>query len=329
MTSSVEFTPDLASKLSTSQCHFVITGANGWMGKVTLDMLHRALGHDADSRISALGSRSGDVQLANGKVFPVKPLTEFSPPKDKKLVIFHYAFLTKDKVSGLSSEEYVAGNESISKTVRKWIYEYPVLGVIMPSSGAVYDFLNNTARDPAARIYGQLKYNDEQTFSALCDAKTASLIIPRLFNLSGPYINKFDSYALASFITQVFAGNPITVLAKKPVLRSYYYAGDLLELCLRLLFEQHIPHTEIFDVAGEETVELGQLAQRVAAVLKDHSPAITPRMTFPEDVAEDRYVGNRNRIQYLENKVSVRPTSLDAQIAATSRYIADVIKESK
>ena len=322
----LSFSQGLADSVRASPCHFVVTGASGWMGKATLGMLRYTLGADFAARVTALGSRQAQIILADGQTYPIQVLRGWQLPHGQPVIIFHYAFLTKDKVGGISTEEYVARNEAISSVVRAWIEAGNVRGVVMPSSGAVYDYLHAKSRDPAALLYGQLKYNDEIAFSAACEARATGLLIPRVFNLSGPYINKFDNYALASFIFQILCARPLTIHARRPVLRSYYFIGDLIELCLQLLFRQTTAETECFDVAGEEIVELGELSQRVAAVLADRSPTLLPRLPMLDDAVEDRYVGNRNRIKELEICLGIRPMTLEAQISATRLYIESTIR---
>jgi nucleoside-diphosphate-sugar epimerase len=317
----LSFSPSLADDVRTSPCNFVVTGASGWLGRATLDMLRQALGADFAARVTALGSRQTQISFADGQTCPVQALLEWQLPRDQPVIIFHYAFLTKDKVGHISTEEYVARNETISSVVRGWVEAGDVRGVVMPSSGAVYDYLHTKSRDSAALLYGQLKYNDEVAFSTTCEKSSTGLIMPRVFNLSGPYINKFDSYALASFIFQIFSAQPITIHARRPVIRSYYFIGDLVELCLQLLFKQTTAKTECFDVVGDEIVELGELAQRVATVLADKAPGPFQRLPLIEDEVEDRYVGNRDRIEELEMYLNIHPIPLDAQIKATSLYI--------
>jgi UDP-glucuronate decarboxylase len=326
MVSLLSFSPALADSVRASSCNFVVTGASGWLGKATLDMLRQALGADFDTRVTALGSRQAQISFADGQIYPVKALLEWQLPLGQPAIVFHYAFLTKDKVGGMSTEEYVARNEAISSVVRAWIDSRNVRGVVMPSSGAVYDYLHAKSRDPAALLYGQIKYNDEIAFRAACEASSTGLIIPRVFNLSGPYINKFDNYALASFIFQILSARPLTIHARRPVLRSYYFIGDLIELCLQLLFKQTTAAIECFDVAGDEIVELGELAQRVATVLADRAPSPIQRLPMLDDAVEDRYIGNRKRIEELEMYLGIRPMALDEQISATSLYIESTMR---
>jgi UDP-glucuronate decarboxylase len=325
MQTALTFSPQLASQVRSSEYNFIVTGANGWMGRATLEMLHQALGPTFATRVTALGSRQSHIKLTDECSCPVQSLLEWKISFEKPAIIFHYAFLTKDKVSTISTEDYIERNEAISKTVREWISSGIVKGVVMPSSGAVYDFIQGKTRDPDALLYGQLKYKDEASFSAVCESNAASLIMPRLFNLSGPYINKFESYALSSFIVQVLKGNPINIHARQPVIRSYYYIGDLIELCLKLLFNQTSPKAECFDTASKEVVELSELAKHVASVMSNYSPAISQRLPMQSDAVENRYVGNRTRIEELEKRLGIKPISLEAQISLTSQYIQSVM----
>lgn len=317
MTSFLTFSPALAERLRASPCNYVVTGAGGWLGSATLAMLRQALGDTFDARVTALGSR---------QTHPVQALLEWQPPHGQRFIVFHYAFLTKDKVGGLSTQEFIERNAVISNKVRSWIDSDTVRGVMLPSSGAVYDHLLQKSRDPAADLYGQLKYQDEIDFNETCAAHDARLIIPRVFNLSGPHINKFDSYALASFIQQVLRGQPIIIQSRRPVLRSYYFVGDLIELCLRLLFKQDTATTECFDVAGDEIVELSELAQRVATLLAGHDSQASVRMPMLDDAVEDRYIGSRDRISKLENDLNLLAMPLGQQIVLTSRYIQNALR---
>lgn len=326
----------LAEGLRTAPWHYVVTGANGWLGRATLAALRAALGDAFSTRVTALGSRPGSIEV-DGVTMPISPLLDWTPPtgagsgvKSAPLLVCHYAFLTMDKVQGMSAEAYVARNEAIRAAVLKWITDGAVHGALVPSSGAVYDYLRGVqdpalaaARNPNAVLYGRLKYEDEQAFQAACEQHGVRLVLPRVFNLAGPCINKFDAYALASFITQLLQGGAITIHARRPVLRSYYAISDLLELCLGLLLRADAPRAVSFDTASDETVELEALALRVADVLgMQQAPqraALDPALT------PDRYAGERATIAGLERLLGLHPQPLDTQIAATAAYIRQVL----
>ncbi|AGX87486.1 NAD-dependent epimerase/dehydratase family protein [Candidatus Symbiobacter mobilis] len=304
-----------AQALRALPCDVVVTGANGWLGRATLDMLRQALGAEFGQRVVALGSRDDP---------PVRALESWVPPAGRGLLLWHYAFLTKDRAEGMPLADYERRNRALRERVLGWVRGGSVWGMVLPSSGAVYDYLHATGRDAAVREYGRLKVEDEQAFGAACAQAGARLVIARVFNLSGPYINKIEHYALASMIRQVLAGEPVAVRAARPVLRSYYYVGDCLELCARMLLRSVPGQCEAFDVAGEEVVELGELGRCVAAVLQSpHAQVLRPALLA--DAEEDCYVGDRTRISLLENKLGLHPLGLAAQIRETARYLQTML----
>jgi len=327
----LNFTPELAAALRGGPWHFVVTGANGWLGRATLTMLHAALGDRFAARVTALGSRASTLAL-DGFEVAVSPLLDWQPAMNTAtaegaapLLVFHYAFLTKDRVAGLAPQEFELRNVAIREALLAWFKTGRIAGAVVPSSGAVYDYLRaDPSRDPAATLYGRLKFEDEEAFAAACTAHGASLILPRVFNLAGPCINKFDAYALASFIVQVLQGGALEVRARKPVLRSYYYVGDLLQLCTALLLRQSAPAVLRFDTASDEVVEMGALAQQVVSVLD--APAAMQRAPLDPEQKEDRYVGERASIARLERELKLQPKTLQQQIAATAEDIRRVLR---
>lgn len=322
------FTPDVAAALYAGPWRIVVTGAGGWLGRVTLAMLQAALGDRFAQRVTALGSRAGNVTLPDGAPVPVEALVDWQPPA-APLLVYHYAFLTKDRVASLSSAEYAARNAAIRDAVLGWLRAGRVAGAIVPSSGAVYDYLRtDRARDPDATLYGRLKWEDEEIFAAECAAHGVGLVLPRVFNLAGPCINKFDSYALASFIVQALQGNTIEIRARRPVLRSYYYVGDLVQLCTAILLGQQVPEAVRFDTAGDDVVELGALAAMVAETLAPAGGTSAAVLRAPLDPAlgEDRYVGARAGIAALERACALTPLSLAAQVAATADDIRRALR---
>ena len=78
---------------------------------------------------------------------------------------------------------------------------------------------------PAMQLYGSLKREQEERFAEWADRNhRRRAVIARLFNLSGPYINKHGSYALAAFILDALAGGPIRIRAphrRRPLLRRH------------------------------------------------------------------------------------------------------------
>lgn len=322
----LEFTPAVSSALNNDPRAFLITGATGWLGRALAEMLRRVLGEKFAERVILCGSREQSMTLGDGTVVAIHELSEASRLLDgRPALLFHFAFLTKDRVGSLSDQEYVERNRVISGMVASLVEEGNVSGVMLASSGAVYDHLHGGKRDAAASLYGRLKAEDESRFEKVCGARNVRLVAPRIFNLSGPCMNKFDAYALSAIVVDVLKGGPIRLRADKRVLRSYFYIGDLFELCMRCLIDESMQGTAIrFDTVGNETIEVGELAERIRAVLNQPSMPIE-RPALKTD-SEDRYIGDPSGLNALLARYDIAPLALDAQIAKTVDYIRGALR---
>lgn len=315
------FTPAVSSSLNNDRRLFLITGATGWLGRALTEMLHHALGQKFTERVILCGSKPQTTTLGDGTVVPIHELaTAARLLEGRPAWLFHFAFLTKDRVGSLSDQEYIERNREISGIAASLVEDGNVSGVMLASSGAVYDHLLGGKRDSAASLYGMLKAEDESRFEKACAGRGVQLVAPRIFNLSGPCMNKFDAYALSAIIVDVLRGGPIRLRANKPVVRSYFFIGDLFELCMRCLTDRSARGSAVrFDTVGSEAIEVGELAVRVRSALNQPSMPIERPPVNPD--SEDRYVGDAAGLNALLARHAVAPLPLDAQIAATADYI--------
>jgi nucleoside-diphosphate-sugar epimerase len=229
-------------------------------------------------------------------------------PAGPETVLLHHAFLTRER-SAADPAAYLAANAAISDTVERAVRRLRPAGTVLMSSGAV-----TLGDDLAANPYGVLKRRDEERFAACVAGR---LVTCRLFNLSGPYINKLDSYVLACLIADALAGRPLRLRATRPVWRSYVDVTDLMRLLLRLA-ETPGPNLR-FDTAGAEAVEVGVLAERVRAVLG--RPELAIERTWDPAAEPDRYVGDGAAMARLAAAHGVAFRPLDQQIEETAEYL--------
>lgn len=311
----------LLSELNIVKPRFLITGATGWLGHALVEMLTKALGANFKKQVILCGSRPQFVALSNGSEASIYALSD-APRllEGRPTWLFHFAFLTKDRVGTLSDEEYIARNREISQEVVALIASGAVSGVMLASSGAVYDHLHGGTREAAANLYGMLKAEDELRFGEACGRHGVKLVQPRIFNLSGPYMNKFGAYALSSIINDVLQGGPIRLRADKRVLRSYFYIGDLFELCMRCLADEFPADAAIkFDTVGTDVVEVGQLAERIRFLLG--RPLVPIERPALRAGVEDRYIGDAEALTSLMARYDMKPLPLDEQIVRTADYL--------
>jgi nucleoside-diphosphate-sugar epimerase len=191
-------------------------------------------------------------------------------------------------------------------------------GVFVPSSGAVY-----MADDPGAqasmRLYGRLKLDDEAAFAAWADARSKRTVIARVFNISGPYMNKQSSYALACFINDALAGRPIEIKATRPVYRSYVAISELMSVVFGVLMDGK-PGSIGFDTAGDYEYEMSDIAGAVIEALAAEVGTLRPVVT-PSN--PDRYVGDGANYRRLRRQTLAEPISFALQIGDVAAFISE------
>lgn len=295
-----------------------VVGARGWIGRTVLTLLKEALDADAfENRVAAFGSTAGVVELDGGVTMAQRPLTDLAGLAPRPTLLLHLAFLTKDKVADMDADAYAEANRALSRQVFEALGPIGADRVFVASSGAAA-FADDPDAAPDLRLYGGLKREDEEMFAAWATASPAArrAAIGRLYAVSGPYINKHDTYALASFILDALAGRPIEVRAPMPVLRSYVAVRELLSVVFAALLSPEGETALRFDTGGEP-LELGEVAATVAGALGGE---VLRRPITQE--RENRYVGDDGAWRTLLARHGLEPLPLDRQILETAAYLA-------
>ena len=315
----------LEVELQNSNHIFIVTGANGWIGKATVMLLAQYLGKSAPNRIIPCSSSLSHFNLQNGTKLKCRKLEELgSLPKSLPYIIFHFAFLTKDKLLQMPVSEFAVANLEIRKKITDFIKETKPEGIIYASSGAVYNNDRTISNDITVNPYGFLKAQDESHFLTVSADIGTKLVIPRIFNIAGYYINKWEIYALSSFIMQALNHKHILINAKHPVIRSYVNVIDVINLCLLyLLDKQQSSKENIFDTVGTEELELTALAELVRSCLGEENIPII-REGYDAELLPDRYVGCDHAQNILLNKFQYQPFSIQTSINQTIKYIKNV-----
>jgi UDP-glucuronate decarboxylase len=295
----------------------VVVGAGGWIGRVLLRSLHSALGVDAFSeRVFAFGSSKRMIDLGDAISIAQRPLDELACLHPQPTALFHLAFLTKDKVAFIDHDEYRETNRALSSTVLEALSAIGVDRLFVASSGAAA-FADDPSANEDLRIYGALKREDEDRFVAWAEADTERrAVVTRIYNLTGPFINKHETYALASFIIDALSGRPISVRAPMQVVRSYVAIRELVSLVLcQLLGSGGVPVCR-YD-SGGEVLELREVAAEVARVLG----GTVVRAPITESV-DNNYTGDAETYASLLEAAGIAPVPLDQQILDTAITIA-------
>jgi nucleoside-diphosphate-sugar epimerase len=305
-----------AERLSDSGERVVITGAGGWAGLATLEMLSGLFGEAFRRRVACFGVSDRTLTLRDGTEVAQRPLGLLPGLRSAPSVVLHLAFLTRERFNPMSAEAYAAVNRAISDQVRAQLDSLGARAVFLGSSGAVY-LTDDPAAGEAKRQYGALKRLDEARFARWA-SPAHRVAIGRVFNISGPYINHWPSYALSSFIADAQGGRPIAIEATNRVYRSYVALEELMSVVFGVLTDPG-GGAVTFDTVGAEVVELDDLARAVQAALGVDVGVERPPLS---DAAPDRYVGDGAIWRGLLAKYGVRHSPLAEQIRQTAQYMA-------
>lgn len=322
MTARPGLAPTTIAALAASDQRIVITGASGWLGSATLELLHDALGDKLFDRLRCFGSNARTLHLRDGVSVEQRPLAEIALLDSRPTIVLHLAFLTKDRVEGMDAEAYATANAGLSAIVLGALDAIGTTAVFVASSGAA-----RSADDPDAahdmRLYGALKKRDEDDFAAWAQARARTAVIVRVFNVAGPYINKHQSYALAAFVNDALAGRPITVRAQHRVVRGFVAIRELMSLVVRLLLDA--PGVHRFDTGGE-AMELGDVAAAVAATLAGDTDPVPVNRAAITSTRVDHYVGDRGEYDRLRSAMAIDTVSFHDQVAETADYLVATVQ---
>lgn len=306
--------PAVARALVDDRRTIVVTGASGWLGMATLDLLHDALGASFGERVRCFGSSARLLDLGGRRAVAQSALVDLPNLEADRPWLLHFAFQTKERAEAMTEEAYRAANLAIGDTVLAALDRIDAEAVFVASSGAATK-VDDPAPSPAMRLYGAMKRDDEERFAAWARDRRRRAVIGRIFNVTGPFINKHGAYAIASFILDALARRPIAVRAPREVVRGYVAIRELMSLVFALMGDGP-DGVARFD-SGGEAMELGAVARAVADAL---GGGTVDRAAITECDA-DRYAGDGPAYAGLLARHGIEPVALDRQVVETARYL--------
>lgn len=311
--------PAIADRLRGSDWRVLVTGASGWLGQAALELLADALGTGWCERVAAFGSNERLLVLRDGIKIRQQAMATLPTCPHRPSLLLHFAFLTREKTMTMPAEAYIATNRALSRLAAEGGAAIGVERAFVTSSGATHAALASPQHSDPTLLYGKLKLEEEALFQRFAqDTPRRRAFVARLFNLSGPYINK--PYALASFIDQARHGR-IHVCATHPVVRSYASASNLLGVAMGELLTDDAPPFSRVETAGDHEVEVGALAGMVRDLI---SPDATIERGACAEEPIDRYVGDGRDYRRLIVEHGIVEHALQQQIADTAEYLASI-----
>jgi len=283
-----------------------VTGATGWLGRAACEVLAQ----EGAGRIEAFASRNRTLELDAGPTLEVRPLVELvDTPHD---VLLHYAYLTREHLAIRGVDEYVLENTAITATVCEALRRQRPRALLHASSGAAATAGGDLRAD------GVLKRLDEHTLRSAAEDAGARCVTLRVYNVAGPWLAK-SGFAVADIIAQVAAGESVKIRARHAVRRSYVDVEDLALIGLALTTTDGLEADLRLDTAGEEAVEVGELARRICVVLG--RPDLPIERHLLSDLPVDDYTADGTRLHQLARDLGIPLRGLDEQLRRTAEHL--------
>ena len=298
----------------------VLTGASGWIGTAMLAHLAHRLGEGWQERVRLFGSSARSLGGPTGDL-SVRPLSEISGADVRDAIVVHLAYLTKEKSDQGSETAFALTNQAIDDCVLRAIAQAAPRAVFVASSGAATLAADGRDRHP----YGLAKLDQERRFLEAAKAQGFPLLVGRIFNLAGPYINKVESYAIGAFATQALLGGMIRIDARVPVFRSFLHVDDLCAIVIGAGLAR-LDRARPIDLCGAEILEMGDLAARVAAAVGGEIPIVRQQV----DVSRPSiYLGAATDTKVLAMSLDLPIRSFDQQVRDTISFVAKLHNVSR
>ena len=295
---------------------FIIYGANSWLGKATIDYLLTNLKID-NTNIIAISSSVKKLALRDNKSHDCYTITDILNKHYTDVIFFNYAFALKEQIGTLGNKKFIETNLQIRENAEKLIRHLQPLTIIYSSSGAAQN------PDQDQNPYGYLKREDEVFYRKLAQELGCKLLIPRIYNLAGPYINKLDVYALGNFIKQSLQNNKIKINAESEVIRDYIHVFDLVEIIVKWASDDNSEKFFTFDTGINNNLELKELAQLIKNITNNKTSI--NRASNPK-LHANIYVGNIKNQETLTSRYKIKLKNIEKCIEDTYDYL---LKENK
>lgn len=290
----------------------LISGASGWLGTETVArILEGKFEGIAAPNLKLCSSDGRDVKFDLLHSFPTMQLKSLSGVTEINALegFIHLAFLTKDKSSERSFNDYVAKNVELISTACEIIERDKPKWVVLVSSGAIIsrdsqELENNVVRNP----YGFCKRIEEVLISDSARKVGANIVIGRLWGGTGLHMPIKRAYAVSDFIESLKGTGEIRITSGGDVIRRYCDAGDFMEVLIKSA--RRGDNTTVD--SGGVIIELGDLAK---LIISETGKGSISRSTEPTDI--DDYYPRDMAFEDLAKSVGVSLFGISDQVLRT------------
>lgn len=277
----------------------VILGASGWVGRTACNWLTQLdtqfLAFAGSSRIEKVGNF--DYRFTK---YDLRKIRDFKPT-----TVIDAAFLTREKVSTLTLQEYIGTNTVLIEQALELQRLSTVEKFIGISSGASVPHLKLQTPNYSLDPYGSLKAIYEQRLLQN-DELREKTTIGRIWSVSGSLVTKPSLFAFSGLIQQGLSGH-IDIVAMHKVWRRYVDLEDFI----RVVSLSTPGDSRVVDSGGRK-VELEELAQLIFAVL-GLEPSI--RRVLAPGSTDDNYFSDESTWLHALKGMGFLPLTLEEQIS--------------
>jgi UDP-glucuronate decarboxylase len=287
----------------------IITGASGWLGIELISFLHKNFGDSVLENIYPISSSLEflDFDFAKVKCYKINELENID-----NAILYHFAFIAKDRVSSFDDQGYINANLDIRNSIKSLIEKNDIKSMLYSSSGAVYKRGTDEIIENDNDLYGYCKVLDEEFFKELCNQHNIKLLIPRIFSILGKFINKNGVFAVKDMILQAKNSGIIKINAKAKTYRNYINICDIYKIADCFFSDKNSDKYYVFDTFGA-TIEMQELANLIFETVKIKSNI---DRNFDYTLPSDNYFGNQAKQNYLLEKYNLSLYSIKESLYA-------------
>jgi nucleoside-diphosphate-sugar epimerase len=246
---------DLLREKLTPYRQIVITGASGWLGGETIELLFDLFEEEFEERVTIVSNIPRDLRIQN-KVLTSIGWDEFKSLRSIDLLI-HFAYLNQDKAKMLGLSEFIDLNRTITSDVSIFLSCNPGCDLLFASSGAAKFYPANIDSSNPMEVYAGLKTESEHVY--LQNKDLASVLNMRIWNVSGSRLNISSPYALSNFFRQALETGRIELVGNAQSSRTYV---DIKEMMMVYLLSLEKGQKITMDSGGFKVTFLG-LASKI------------------------------------------------------------------
>lgn len=297
--------------LTGSDRGVAVVGASGWIGRAAVAGVLAAAPDLPAERLRLFTGRPCEIDFGR-RSLETSALGPDSRLGDGEWIVVHAGIIGGDAAAG---GEVRRRNDALLGQVLDMGGAANLRRLVFISSGAAG---LGSDTPPAKAAYAAMKQEHERAVAAWSRKTGKASLVPRVFNIGGPYMTVAQNYALGDLILNLAQHGRAAIGAADPIFRNYVHVAEMAAALLAMAVDEGEDGAP-FDVGGAEIVELGALARRIAQRLGVPDAAIDRPPAAGG--TGDWYVGDGRRYQAALFRMDREPVSLDRIIDDTIAWL--------